>query len=163
MRYTSLLTIAGITGLVLAAPGPSLSKRASSFVCMKCNHCDATRYLTESSIGFGANEAGAEFGSGNIPGELGTDYIWPSTSTIQTLRNAGMNIFRIPFAMERLVPGTLTSSADATYLASLKSVCIYKMSPSMGETILTPILQQTVNYITSNGGYAVVDPHNFGR
>ncbi|KAK4863995.1 hypothetical protein LT330_010205 [Penicillium expansum] len=124
MRYTSLLTIAGITGLVLAAPGPSLSKRASSFVW------------------FGANEAGAEFGSGNIPGELGTDYIWPSTSTIQTLRNAGMNIFRIPFAMERLVPGTLTSSADATYLASLKS---------------------TVNYITSNGGYAVVDPHNFGR
>ncbi|KGO74899.1 Glycoside hydrolase, superfamily [Penicillium italicum] len=124
MRYTSLLTIAGIIGLVLAAPGPSLSKRASSFVW------------------FGANEAGAEFGSGNIPGELGTDYIWPSTSTIQTLQSAGMNIFRIPFAMERLVPGTMTSSADATYLASLKN---------------------TVNYITSNGGYAVVDPHNFGR
>ncbi|KAJ6137079.1 hypothetical protein N7471_003565 [Penicillium samsonianum] len=124
MRYTSLLTIAGVTGLVLAAPGPSLSKRTSSFVW------------------FGANEAGAEFGSGNIPGKLGTDYIWPSTSAIQTLRSAGMNIFRVPFAMERLVPGTLTSSADATYLASLKS---------------------TVNYITSSGGYAVVDPHNFGR
>lgn len=84
-----------------------------------------TIYLTRSWIGFGANEAGAEFGSGNIPGELGTDYIWPSTSTIQTLRDAGMNLFRIPFAMERLVPGTLTSSMDATYLASLKSVRIY--------------------------------------
>ncbi|KAJ5248384.1 hypothetical protein N7524_012344 [Penicillium chrysogenum] len=124
MRYISLLSIAGVTGLVLAAPGPSLSKRAGSFVW------------------FGANEAGAEFGSGNIPGELGTDYIWPSTSTIQTLRDAGMNLFRIPFAMERLVPGTLTSSMDATYLASLKS---------------------TVNYVTSIGGYAVIDPHNFGR
>jgi endoglucanase len=33
-----------------------------------------------------------------------------------------MNIFRVPFAMERLVPGTLTSSPDATYLAALKSV-----------------------------------------
>ncbi|CAI7622283.1 unnamed protein product [Penicillium palitans] len=124
MRYNSLLTIAGATGLVLAAPSPSLSKRVSSFVW------------------FGANEAGAEFGSGNIPGDLGTDYIWPSTLTIQTLRSEGMNIFRIPFAMERLIPGSLTSNADATYLASLKS---------------------TVNYITSNGGYAVVDPHNFGR
>ncbi|KAG0161700.1 hypothetical protein PDIDSM_4968 [Penicillium digitatum] len=124
MRFTSLLILAGATGLVLAAPGPSISKRASSFVW------------------FGANEAGAEFGSGKIPGKLNTDYIWPSNSSIQTLRSAGMNIFRIPFAMERLVPGTLTSSADATYLASLKS---------------------TVNYITSNGGFAVVDPHNFGR
>ncbi|CAI7595443.1 unnamed protein product [Penicillium viridicatum] len=124
MRYTCLLTIAGATGLVLAAPSPSPPKGASSFVW------------------FGANEAGAEFGSGNIPGELGTDYIWPSTSTIHTLRSAGMNIFRLSFTMERLVPGTLTSNADATYLASLKS---------------------TVNYITSNGGYAVIDPHNYGR
>lgn len=33
----------------------------------------------------------------------------------------------------------------------------------MDDTFLTPILQQTVNYTTSNGGYAVVDPHNFGR
>jgi endoglucanase len=34
-----------------------------------------------------------------------------------------MNLFRVPFAMERLVPGTLTASPDATYLAALKSVC----------------------------------------
>lgn len=128
---------------------------------MKSNNLGVTRYLTRSWIGFGANEAGAEFGSGNIPGVLGTNYIWPLTSNIQTLRGAGMNIFRIPFAMERLVPGTLTSSADTTYLASLKSVCIYNLRPSMD--ILIPILQQTVNYITSSGGYAVVDPHNFGR
>ncbi|KAJ5783281.1 hypothetical protein N7457_005055 [Penicillium paradoxum] len=124
MQFTSLLAIAGITSLVLAAPGQSLSKRGSSFVW------------------FGTNEAGAEFGSGNMPGVLGTDYIWPSTSTIQTLQSRGMNLFRIPFAMERLVPGSLTSNPDATYLASLRS---------------------TVNYITSSGGYAVIDPHNFGR
>lgn len=127
MRYNCLLTIAGATGLVLAAPSPSLSKRASSFVCTKSNNLGITRHLTRPWIGFGANEAGAEFGSGNIPGELGTDYIWPSTSTIHTLRSEGMNIFRIPFAMERLVPGTLTSNVDATYLASLKSVRIYNV------------------------------------
>lgn len=72
--------------------------------------------------GFGVNESGAEFGSGKFPGVLGTDYIWPDTSTIQTLRNAGMNIFRVPFAMERLVPNQLTGSADATYMSGLKSV-----------------------------------------
>jgi endoglucanase len=76
-----------------------------------------------SYTGFGSNESGAEFGSQNIPGVLGTDYIWPSTSAIQTLRSAGMNIFRVAFAMERLVPGSLTSSMDATYLSDLKSVC----------------------------------------
>ncbi len=30
----------------------------------------------------GVNESGAEFGSGNIPGKLGTDYIWPLTSSV---------------------------------------------------------------------------------
>ncbi|KAJ5523317.1 endo-beta-1-4-glucanase B [Penicillium frequentans] len=121
MRYSLLL--AASAALALAVP-QSHSKRASSFVW------------------FGASESGAEFGSGNIPGVLGTDYIWPDTSAIQTLRNAGMNIFRVPFLMERLVPNTLTSSPNETYLQDLKS---------------------TVEYITSAGAYAIVDPHNFGR
>lgn len=30
----------------------------------------------------GANEAGGEFGEANLPGALGTDYIWPDTSAI---------------------------------------------------------------------------------
>ncbi|KAJ5081216.1 hypothetical protein N7456_013454 [Penicillium angulare] len=121
MKYTLLL--AATAALAHAAPHVK-SKRASSFTW------------------FGASESGAEFGSGNIPGVLGTDYIWPDTSTIQTLYDAGMNIFRVPFLMERLVPNTLTSSPDATYLADLKS---------------------TVDFITSIGAYALVDPHNFGR
>ncbi|KAJ5805648.1 endo-beta-1-4-glucanase B [Penicillium pulvis] len=121
MRYTLLL--AASAALALAVP-QGHSKRASSFVW------------------FGASESGAEFGSGNIPGVLGTDYIWPDTSAIQTLRNAGMNIFRVPFLMERLVPNTLTSTPNETYLQDLKS---------------------TVEYITSAGAYAIVDPHNFGR
>lgn len=31
---------------------------------------------------FGVNESGAEFGNQNIPGILGTDYTWPSPSSI---------------------------------------------------------------------------------
>lgn len=30
----------------------------------------------------GSNEAGGEFGEGNLPGALGTDYIWPDTAAI---------------------------------------------------------------------------------
>ncbi|KAJ5297302.1 hypothetical protein PENANT_c005G08925 [Penicillium antarcticum] len=124
MHFTPLFVTLSIASLVLAAPGKSLVKRASSF------------------LWFGSNESGAEFGNQNLPGVLGTDYMWPSTSAIQTLRSDGMNIFRVAFAMERLVPGTLTSSMDATYLSDLRN---------------------TVNYITSTGAYAVLDPHNYGR
>lgn len=53
-----------------------------------------------------------------------------------------MNTFRINFKMERLTPGGLTSGFDSAYLADLK---------------------RTVNYITSKGGYAIGDPHNYGR
>ncbi|RAL08217.1 putative endoglucanase [Aspergillus homomorphus CBS 101889] len=90
----------------------------------------------------GSNESGAEFGQANIPGKLGTDYIWPDADKIKVLVNAGMNIFRVPFMMERLIPTQLTGAADATYMADLKA---------------------TVESITSLGAYAVVDPHNFGR
>jgi endoglucanase len=54
----------------------------------------------------------------------------------------GMNIFRIPFRMERLAQGTMTSALDATYLSGLKHV---------------------VSFITAAGAHAVLDPHNFGR
>lgn len=70
----------------------------------------------------GVNESGAEFASGSIPGTLNTDYTWPKTDQIQILRDAGMNIFRVPFLMERLVPSSMTGTADATYLAALKTV-----------------------------------------
>ncbi|OQE90811.1 hypothetical protein PENNAL_c0011G06591 [Penicillium nalgiovense] len=140
MRYISLLSIAGVTGLVLAAPGPSLSKRASSFVCMKCKNRGAN-YISDQVVDrVRRKRSWGRVWEWEHSRKLGTDYIWPSTSSIQTLRDAGMNIFRIPFAIERLVPGTLTSSMDTTYLASLKSVRIYIL-----------------------GGYAVVDPRNFGR
>ncbi|KAJ5373278.1 Glycoside hydrolase superfamily [Penicillium concentricum] len=90
----------------------------------------------------GVSESGAEFGPGNTPGTLDKDYTWPKTSQIKILRDAGMNIFRVPFLMERLVPSSMTGSPDATYMAALKS---------------------TVKFITDSGAYAVLDPHNYGR
>ncbi|KAJ5811194.1 Glycoside hydrolase superfamily [Penicillium robsamsonii] len=90
----------------------------------------------------GVSESGAEFGPGSTPGTLDKDYTWPKTSQIKILRDAGMNIFRVPFLMERLVPSSMTGSPDATYLAALKS---------------------TVKFITDSGAYAVLDPHNYGR
>jgi len=42
---------------------------------------------------------------------------------------------------ERLIPNKLDGPLDATYSRAL---------------------QDTVQYVTSKGGYAVLDPHNFG-
>lgn len=60
--------------------------------------------------------------------------------------------------MERLIPGTLTSSPNETYLQGLKSV-----SRPCLEYRIVLINFQTVEYITSTGAYAIVDPHNYGR
>ncbi|THG99752.1 hypothetical protein EW026_g2669 [Hermanssonia centrifuga] len=91
---------------------------------------------------FGVNESGAEFGNTNIPGVLGTDYTWPSPSSIDFFVGKGFNTFRITFLMERISPPAtgLTGPFDATYLSGLKTI---------------------VSYVTGKGGYALVDPHNF--
>jgi endoglucanase len=54
----------------------------------------------------------------------------------------GYNMFRIPFAMERMAPSGMSGALSAAYLANFTA---------------------TVNHITGKGGYAIVDPHNFGR
>ncbi|KAE8365238.1 glycoside hydrolase superfamily [Aspergillus caelatus] len=123
MRIGNLIVAASAASLVHAYPTRDIKKRGSGFTWV------------------GVSESGAEFGS-SIPGTLGTDYTWPDTSKIQTLRNDGMNVFRIPFLMERLAPNEITGSLDATYLKDLKS---------------------TVQAITDSGAYAVLDPHNYGR
>lgn len=90
----------------------------------------------------GASESGAEFGQGNLPGVVGTDYTFPNTTAIQTLIDGGMNIFRVPFLFERMAQSSITASLDATYLASYKEV---------------------IDYITAAGATAVMEAHNYGR
>lgn len=91
----------------------------------------------------GVDQSGAEFGTGKYPGTWGVDYIFPANSSIQTLIGQGFNIFRVPFMMERMLStNSLTSPLATAYLANYTG---------------------TINYITSAGAYAIVDPHNFGR
>ncbi|KUI71931.1 Endoglucanase gh5-1 [Cytospora mali] len=91
---------------------------------------------------FGVDESGAEFGTA-YPGTWGVDFIFPSNSSIQTLMSQGFNIFRVPFLMERMLSSeSLTASLATEYLANYTG---------------------TIDYITSAGGYAILDPHNYGR
>lgn len=124
MKVGTFSVFLSTAGLVIGASHEKASKRAGSFQW------------------FGSNESGAEFGSGDIPGVYGTDYTFPNTTAIQILIDAGMNIFRVPFLMERMIPNEMTGSLDADYFDGYSEV---------------------IDYITSNGAYAVIDPHNFGR
>ena len=91
---------------------------------------------------FGVDESGAEFTQTSLPGVYGTDFIFPSSSTIDTLMSEGFNIFRIPFLMERMAPTSLAGPLATAYLTNYTG---------------------TIEYITSKGGYAIIDPHNSGR
>lgn len=90
----------------------------------------------------GVSESVAEFGNKNFPGIFGKDYSFPDPNAIDTLMSDGFNTFRIPFAMERMAPGTITATLDPAYLGNIS---------------------QVASHITSKGGYAILDPHNFGR
>ncbi|CAK5275868.1 unnamed protein product [Mycena citricolor] len=94
---------------------------------------------------FGVSESGAEFGSGKWPGVYGTDYIFPAPRICQLdrlLREQGLQFFRLPFMLERLVPpaGGLTGPFDQTYLGRIQS---------------------SVTYITGKGAHVALDPHNY--
>ncbi|KAJ9622681.1 hypothetical protein H2203_006331 [Taxawa tesnikishii (nom. ined.)] len=121
MRFVSIFAAAATAALALAAPA---EKRGSRL-----------RF-------FGVNESGAEFGEGNLPGVYNKDYTWYNLSTIDTFISKGMNMFRINFLMERIIPNSLDGSLDPYYAGNLT---------------------QTVNYITSKGAFAMICPHNYGR
>ncbi|OAL47104.1 endoglucanase precursor [Pyrenochaeta sp. DS3sAY3a] len=91
---------------------------------------------------FGINESGAEFGEKNFTGVYGKEYIWYDLKTVDQFIGQGMNMFRLNFLMERLTPNSLTGKFDPLYLGNLT---------------------QQINYITSKGAYAMVQPHNYGR
>ncbi|KAK0672211.1 glycoside hydrolase superfamily [Cercophora samala] len=106
--------------------------------------CDApTKRATKFQF-VGVNQSGAEFGKDTLPGQLGKHYTWPVRSSIDTLIGKGFNTFRIAFMMERIVPNKLDGPLDAAYARGLTDL-------------------QIVNYVTSKGAYAIIDPHNFGR
>lgn len=88
---------------------------------------------------FGINESGAEFAPTVLPGVEGKDYTWYNESTFDTFTNAGVNIIRINFLMERLVPNHLHGPLDKKYAQRLTDM---------------------VHAVTSRGATALICPHN---
>ncbi|KAF8239797.1 endoglucanase [Tricholoma matsutake] len=103
--------------------------------------CSATRTKFKY---FGVNESGAEFAPNALPGTAGTDYAFPAPSSIDFFVSQGFNTFRVPFLMERLSPPAtgLTGAFNQPYLSGLTTI---------------------VDYITSKGAFAIIDPHNYMR
>ncbi|KAK2765503.1 hypothetical protein FQN54_008357 [Arachnomyces sp. PD_36] len=127
MKFSNTVLAASTVALALGVPTTKKSKVARQAASLEF---------------FGVNESCAEFGETELPGVLDTDYTWPDTAKIDTLREAGMNIFRVAFLMERLIPDDMTGKFDETYLGDLK---------------------KTVSHITEGGSHAILDPHNYGR
>ena len=57
-------------------------------------------------------------------GVLGTDYTWPSPTSVDYFVGQGFNVFRIPFMLERLTPPAsgMTGTFDGAYFSGLKTV-----------------------------------------
>lgn len=96
----------------------------------------------------GVNECGAEFGTdGNndlvpYPGVYGTQYIYPEPrGSTAHFFSKGMNTIRLPFRWERLQP-----VLGANFNGSEKARLI-----------------AAVNSVSAQGGYVLIDPHNYGR
>ncbi|KAF2639495.1 endoglucanase 1 [Massarina eburnea CBS 473.64] len=92
----------------------------------------------------GVNSAGGEFAQQNLPGAFGIDYQFVNETAIDFFLKAGVNTIRIPFLLERMCP-----------LAT-------GLGPTFNETYFTEF-QSAVKHITAQGGYAILDAHNYMR
>jgi endoglucanase len=89
----------------------------------------------------GVNMAGAEFRAKVLPGQMGRDYKYPSELDLNYFLNQGFKTIRFPFRWERL-QRTLGGPFDAEEAAQLDRV---------------------VRHVTGQGGYIILDPHNYAR
>ncbi|MGE0652008.1 MAG: glycoside hydrolase family 5 protein [Alphaproteobacteria bacterium] len=89
----------------------------------------------------GVNMAGAEFRAKVLPGRMGRDYTYPSELDLNYFLNKGFNTIRFPFRWERL-QRTLGGPFDAEEAVQLDKV---------------------VRHVTGQGGYIILDPHNYAR
>lgn len=89
----------------------------------------------------GVNLAGAEFGSGTLPGKYNQHYTYPTKAEVDYFTEKGMNTFRLPFRWERLQ---------------------YEVFAELNSAELSRI-KNFVVYASSKGAYTVLDPHNYAR
>jgi aryl-phospho-beta-D-glucosidase BglC (GH1 family) len=88
----------------------------------------------------GINLAGPDFGTGKLPGRLGTDYTYPTTQEIDYYAGKGMSVLRLPFIWERAQLSE-NGPLNASELAQMDTV---------------------VGYAASRGMQVILEPHNFG-
>jgi endoglucanase len=89
----------------------------------------------------GINVSGGEFGGGNAPGKMGTNYIYPTKAEIDYYASLGFTIIRVPFMWERIQPtlnGPLSTN-DQKYL------------------------RDAVSYARAKNMKVVLDMHNYGQ
>jgi len=86
----------------------------------------------------GVNLSGAEYGEAD--GIYGTNFIYPSESTVRYFADKGMKIIRLPFLWERLQP-VRNGGLERNELERLESA---------------------VELIKTHGMKVILDPHNFG-
>ena len=89
----------------------------------------------------GVNLAGPAFAPQNVPGVLGTDFVYPTHDEVDYYASEGVNVFRLSVLMER-VEHSQDGPLDSAELARIDDV---------------------VNYAASKGIKTILDPHNFGQ
>lgn len=115
---------------------------AKSFVlCLVLTTAAFTSSAEAATSYTGVNLAGAEFAENSLPGNYGTDYVYPTHAEVDYFTGKGMNVFRLPFRWERL-QRTAFADFDAVELARVDDF---------------------VNYATGKGASVVLDPHNYAR
>ncbi|MEI9963210.1 MAG: glycoside hydrolase family 5 protein [Limisphaerales bacterium] len=89
----------------------------------------------------GVNLSGTEFGQNVLPGNYGSQYIYPNQAEVDYFRSKGMNTIRLPFRWERL-QRTNNAALNVTELSHMNTF---------------------VSATTAKGVYVILDPHNFAR
>jgi endoglucanase len=89
----------------------------------------------------GVNLAGAEFNARKIPGQVFTDYTYPSNAELDYIAKQGANIIRFPFLWERLQPQA-NGPLDTAELGRLRT---------------------TVQNANARGLCVLLDVHNYAR
>lgn len=101
----------------------------------------ASSVMAEDHLSYaGVNLSGAEFNPKKTPGNLNTDYRYPSDGDYTYFAKKGMNIVRLPFLWERLQP-SLDGPLDEDQLNLIRKAV------------------ETAKY---NGQHIILDVHNYG-
>ncbi len=104
-----------------------------------------------SQLRLGINVCGAEFGEKNMPGVYGTDYIYPTDSTIYYFARKGFTLLVLPFKWERIQP-ILGGELDSTELKRIKT---FVSTCSKAKVDVTLTMQNFAAYRIADKEYTI--------